>query len=89
MGATGLRALFRIAELWDLSEEEQRNLLGGLARMTYYNWKHDAEAAKMRPDTIERLSYLIGIYKALQILLPVSDAMDAWVRKRNSACYRW
>ena len=85
MGAAGLRAFFRMAELWDLSDEEQRNLLGGPARTTYYNWRNDPEAAKLRPDTIERLSYLIGIYKALQILLPVSDAADAWVRKPNSA----
>jgi hypothetical protein len=36
-------------------------------------------------DTLERLSYIFGIYKALQILLPRSDAADAWVKKANTA----
>jgi hypothetical protein len=36
-------------------------------------------------DTLERLSYLLGIYKALQILLPDPQAADEWVRKSNSA----
>jgi hypothetical protein len=36
-------------------------------------------------DTLERVSYILGIYKALQILLPDHDAADAWIRKPNSA----
>ena len=36
-------------------------------------------------DTLERLSYLLGIYKALQILLPDPAAADAWVRRPNAA----
>ena len=34
---------------------------------------------------LERLSYLFGIYAALQILLPVAERADEWVRKPNSA----
>jgi Protein of unknown function (DUF2384) len=34
---------------------------------------------------LERLSYLFGIYAALQILLPVASQADAWVRKPNAA----
>jgi hypothetical protein len=36
-------------------------------------------------DVLERLSYVFGIYKALQILLPDPAAADAWVRKPNEA----
>ena len=36
-------------------------------------------------DTLERVSYVLGIYKALQILLPDAAAADAWVRKPNTA----
>ena len=36
-------------------------------------------------DTLERVSYILGIYKALQILLPDPAAADAWVRKPNTA----
>ena len=34
---------------------------------------------------LERLSYLLGIYKSLQILLPDPVAADAWVRRPNTA----
>ena len=40
---------------------------------------------RLKRDTLERLSYLLGIYKALQILLPAAAAADAWVKKPNSA----
>jgi hypothetical protein len=36
-------------------------------------------------DTLERLSYIFGIYAALQVLLPRPDAADAWIRKPNAA----
>ena len=36
-------------------------------------------------DTLERVSYLLGIFKALHILLPDEDAADAWVKKANTA----
>ena len=36
-------------------------------------------------DTLERLSYILGIYKALQILLPDEQAADRWIRKPNVA----
>ena len=32
-----------------------------------------------------RLSYLLGIYKSLQILLPDARAADEWIRKPNDA----
>jgi hypothetical protein len=36
-------------------------------------------------DTLERLSYIFGIYSALQLLLPRPEAADAWIRKANTA----
>ena len=34
---------------------------------------------------LERVSYILGIYKALNILLPNEQAADAWVRCPNTA----
>jgi hypothetical protein len=34
---------------------------------------------------LERLSYLFGIYAALQLLLPQGERADEWVRRPNSA----
>jgi hypothetical protein len=79
-----LRAFFRIAELWQLSVAEQMTLLGVTARSTFFKWKKNGEV-ELPKDTLERISYLLGIYKALQILLPDPHAADAWVRHPNQA----
>jgi hypothetical protein len=85
MGAAGLRAFAGIAQQWGLSVEEQLKLLGEPPRSTFYAWRKHPESANLPRDTLERLSYLLGIYKALQILLPDPAAADAWVRKPNTA----
>lgn len=85
MSAAGLRAFFNIAQAWGLSEQEQLVLLGQPSRSTYYKWKSAPQTADLKRDTLERLSYILGIYKALQILLPDSAAADAWVKKPNTA----
>src|SRR4051794_20925544 len=79
-----LRAFFRIAELWKLSVAEQMTLLGITARSTFFQWKKNPEV-ELPKDTLERISYLLGIYKALQILLPDPQAADSWVRQPNEA----
>ena len=39
----------------------------------------------MPRDLLERVSYLLGIYKALQVLIPVPSAADTWVKRPNRA----
>ncbi|WGS54537.1 MbcA/ParS/Xre antitoxin family protein [Paraburkholderia sp. D15] len=85
MSAAGLRAFFNIARDWDLSAEEQIVLLGSPGRSTFFKWKAAPETARLGRDTLERLSLLLGIYKALQILLPQASAADAWIKRPNSA----
>jgi hypothetical protein len=85
MAAAGLRAFFNIARDWGLNTEAQMVLLGTPGRSTFFKWKAAPESADLKRDTLERLSYLLGIYKALQILLPDTAAADAWVKKPNSA----
>ena len=83
-GGAGLRAFANIAERWGLSVAEQLKLLGIASRSTFFKWRREREP-RVPQDTLERLSYLLGIYKALQILLPDPRAADEWVRKPNSA----
>lgn len=85
MAAAGLRAFFNIARDWGLNTEAQMVLLGTPGRSTFFKWKAAPETADLKRDTLERLSYLLGIYKALQILLPDTTAADAWVKKPNTA----
>jgi Antitoxin Xre-like helix-turn-helix domain/Antitoxin Xre/MbcA/ParS C-terminal toxin-binding domain len=83
-GGAGLRAFTRIAELWHLSIPEQLALLGITSRSTYFKWRKEPQPRLPR-DTLERLSYLMGIYKALQLLLPNTQAADEWIRRPNEA----
>lgn len=77
-----LRTFFRIAEAWKLQEQEQMRLLGLENRSTFQSWKRGAVAA-IPKDALERISYVLGIYKGLHILLP--KTADQWVRKSNTA----
>lgn len=77
-----LRAFFNISEAWKLKEREQMRILGLDSRSTYQSWKR-GDVAAISKDALERISYVLGIYKGLQILLPKSA--DQWVRKPNQA----
>ncbi len=63
-----------------------------LARKTFVNiakkWQLNEEEQRAllgSADRLERISCLIGIYKALQILLPNPTAADKWIKKKNAA----
>lgn len=80
-----LLTFFNIATAWNLNADEAMTLLGLDSRSTYFKWKKQPESAKLGPDKLERLSYIFGIYKALQVLLPKADAADQWLKRPNSA----
>ena len=83
-GQALLRTFFNIADAWKLSPREMMTLLGLRSRSTYHVWR-DGKSGALPRDTLERISYVLGIYKALQILLPTGEAADAWMRKPNAA----
>lgn len=79
-----LRTFWRLADAWGLEATEQTVLLG-VGRTTLYQWKQGKVGGPLDRHVIERLSYLFGIYSALQLLLPLEAEADAWVRKLNTA----
>jgi hypothetical protein len=85
LAAPALRAFERIGQAWQLSVDDQLRLLGHPPRSTFFAWRKHPERASLPRDTLERLSYLLGIWKALQILFPEAGAADAWVRQPNQA----
>ena len=82
--AAALRTFFNIAQAWELSNDEQQRLLG-CGRTTFFDWKAGRVKRGLDAATLERLSHLFGIYAALQILLPIPERANAWIRKPNSA----
>lgn len=83
-GQALLRTYFNIADAWRLSAREAMTLLGLRSRSTYHVWK-EGKSGPLSRDTVERISYVLGIYKALQILLPEPSAADGWIRRPNKA----
>jgi hypothetical protein len=84
LAGPALRAYFNIATAWNLSAAQQRVLLGNPPSSTFFKWKKECNGPVSR-DVLERISYILGIYKALQILLPRSDRADAWITTPNTA----
>ena len=84
LAGPALRAFFRIAAAWKLSTAQQRVLLGNPPSSTYFKWKKTKAGALPR-DVLERISYILGIYKALQILLPDPARADRWITEPNTA----
>jgi uncharacterized protein (DUF2384 family) len=82
LSGPALRTFFNIAVRWQLTDGEQMNLLGSVPRSTFYKWKK-LKAGLLSHDGLERISYILGIYKALHILFPQEDAADAWIKKPN------
>ena len=83
LSASGLKAFFNIMERWGIRDEDARALLGGVSNGPYYEMKKDPAGRVLEPDRLLRISYLIGIFKALHILH--SDTLaDEWVRLPNT-----
>ena len=78
-----LPAIFRIFSQWRLTGAQQMTLLGLSNEKTLYNWKSQPEKAKLTRDLLERTSYILGIYKSLQILLPDQSLADKWLDTPN------
>ncbi len=86
MSRVAVKLFFGITDQWDLNDE-QRCILAGLGtRTTLHNWRNKLKAnqpVKLSKDTLERLSYIAGIYKGVQILFSDPNQWKHWVRKPN------
>jgi hypothetical protein len=81
--AAMLRAALRLFELWQISDGEARILLGQPSARTFARWKA-GEVSSVPYDTARRLSYLMGIHKALRYLFKEPERAYAWVRRDNA-----
>ncbi len=82
LSASALKAFFHLVDQWNVRDSDARALLGGVSNGPYYTWKKQPERL-LTSDVLTRISYLIGIFKALNILYGEKLA-DEWVRLPNS-----
>jgi hypothetical protein len=82
LSPSALKAFFNILERWKVQDEAGRDLLGGISNGTFYAIKRKREKV-LSSDELLRVSYLIGIFKALNILYS-KELADAWIQRPNS-----
>src|ERR1700678_425357 len=82
LSPSAIKGLLRIARHWDLRDDDTRALLGGLSSGSFYSMKNQS-AKVLDEDQLTRISLLVGIYKALNILYSEKLA-DAWMALPNT-----
>lgn len=71
--------------LWNIPNAGSEILLG-LVPGKLEGWKRSPPPLATLPrETIIRISYLLGIYAALQVLLPDALAANSWIMRNNTA----
>ncbi len=75
-------AFFKLAQAWDLRDEAARQLLGGISNGAFYQLKR-GDKKTLDQDKLTRISLLLGIFKALNILYSRKLA-DVWVNLPNT-----
>ena len=70
-------------EKWGLRDPDARQLLGGMSTGSFYALKKEPKTRTLDQDTLTRISLLLGIFKALNILYSPKLA-DAWMTLPNT-----
>jgi hypothetical protein len=82
LSPAAIRTFFNIMTRWNIRDEDARTLLGGISNGPFYEMKKNPNRV-LDTDRLARISYLIGIFKALNILY--SDKLaDKWAQLPNS-----
>lgn len=82
LSSAAARAFFRIARAWSLPDESSRRLLGGVSNGVFYQLK-GGEKKVLDQDKLTRISLLVGIFKALNILYS-RELADSWIDLPNT-----
>ena len=80
LSQSAIDGLFAIVHKWGIPVEKAGDLLGGMPRSSVYKLK--TAAGTLRQDELTRISFIVGIYKALHVLLP-QELADQWMTQPN------
>ena len=82
LSRNAVSAFFKIVDAWSVRDEAARQLLGGVSNGVYYQLKRGQKKV-LDQDKLTRISLLLGIFKALNILYSRKLA-DAWINLANT-----
>lgn len=77
------KSLATLVKRFDFKEKEALILMGDMPRSTYTTGIKN-KSINLDRDKKERVSYLLGIYKALRILFDDSSQALSWIKRENS-----
>ncbi|MGA7462651.1 MAG: DUF2384 domain-containing protein [Candidatus Korobacteraceae bacterium] len=77
------KAFFKIAATWKIRDDEAKQLLGGISNGAFYQMKAGEMKTTLDQDRLTRVSLLVGIFKALNILYSQKLA-DSWISLPNT-----
>jgi hypothetical protein len=81
--AVAWKSLKNVIEKFNFNEREATLLMGNLPRATYYKGISKFEG-RLNRDSIDRISFLLGIYKNLRILFTDSNQAMSWINRPNT-----
>lgn len=81
MTQSALPALLRLTDAWGLTDQQTADLLGGLSLSTLRRWRRSTPE-DLGIDGLTRASYVLGIYRALHVVLDDANA-DRWMTLPN------
>jgi hypothetical protein len=82
LSPAAIKGVIGVASHWKLRDQDTRELLGGMSSGSFYELKSGSRKI-LNADQLTRISLLIGIYKALNILYSPTLA-DAWIALPNT-----
>jgi len=82
LSPAAIHAFFAVMQRWKIGDGDARALLGGIAREDYDKLR-DQPRRTLDADILTRISCLVGIYKALNILYS-EELANAWVQLPSS-----
>jgi len=88
LSGAGLRTFLAIADLWSLTEEQRRLILGNPARSTYQGWFKKVREHRditLSVDVLTRISAVLGIHIGLRTLFDDEQESIAWLRQPHGA----
>jgi hypothetical protein len=83
LSASALKGFFRLVEHWQLRDEDAKQLLGGITAGPYYKMKRHPSGRVLDTDRLLRISYLLGIFSAVNVL-HVQPPADEWIKLPNA-----
>ncbi len=82
LSGPAIRLFLKLADLWRLSVDQRRILLGDISRPTYHNWQ-GGKVGTLTRDQLERISLLLGIHKGLKLLFADDTGAARWFTSPN------